>query len=262
MRASLPMYDWPETAAATDRWWQGLARHIRAHGLTPPEALTRGGDYAALWSAPDLLISQACGYPFTHALAGRAAFVGTPSYEAPDAAGGRYRSLIFVRSGEAEVPAHLIGRWAAINNPDSMSGMLALKLVFAPLAAGGRFFSSVIETGGHLRSLAAVREGRADVCAIDSICVGLAMRHRPELLAGLTAIARSPVVPALPYITSEPQRAPALRAALAAALADDTLADCRADLLITGLSDITADDYAVIPALEAEMEAGGGLLLL
>ena len=79
--------------------------------------------------------------------------------------------------------------------------MLALKLVFAPHARDGRFFSRAIETGGHLNSLAAVRKGLADVCAIDSVCVALARRYRPEALEGLVEIARSPAVPGLPWIT-------------------------------------------------------------
>ena len=83
-------------------------------------------------------------------------------------------------------------RVAAVNTPDSMSGMLALKLVFAPLAEQGRFFSRAVETGGHLASLAAVQSGDADVCAIDCVCVAMAKRYRPSALEGLVEIGRSP----------------------------------------------------------------------
>ncbi len=51
---------------------------------------------------------------------------------------------------------------AAFNTRDSMSGMLALKLVFAPLAGRRRFFAGAIETGSHVGSMRAVarRRGR------------------------------------------------------------------------------------------------------
>ena len=31
--ASLPMYDFPEIRWATDALWQGIARHLRRHGV-------------------------------------------------------------------------------------------------------------------------------------------------------------------------------------------------------------------------------------
>src|SRR3546814_8202871 len=84
MRASLPMYDLPGLEAATDAWWAGLAAAFRAEGLHQvPERLTREGGHAALWTAPDLLFSQTCGYPLTHALAGRVTLVATPIYDCP-----------------------------------------------------------------------------------------------------------------------------------------------------------------------------------
>src|SRR3546814_9448924 len=102
MRASLPMYDLPGLEAATDAWWAGLAAAFRAEGLHQvPERLTREGGHAALWTAPDLLFSQTCGYPLTHALAGRVTLVATPIYDCPGCDGGRYRSEILVRAADA-----------------------------------------------------------------------------------------------------------------------------------------------------------------
>jgi hypothetical protein len=53
-----------------------------------------------------------------------------------------------------------------------------------------------------------------------------------------------------------------LRAGLASALADPSLAAHRAALLITGASLLASNDYAVIPALEQAMEAQGGVDLI
>lgn len=253
MIASLPMYDWEELRPATDAWWAGIRKHL---GSGPD--LTRRPDYAALWADPQLLFSQTCGYPFTHALKGRVQFVATPHYAAEGCDGPNYCSIIFAR--RAMDLGDLRGARAAVNNPDSMSGMLALQLVFAPLAENGAFFSGVVETGGHVASLAAVRDGVADVCAIDAICVALARRERPELLAGLVEIARSPQVPGLPYVTVAGD-VPRLRNALEAAFTDPDLAETRRALLLTGCSVRPVSGYDRILQLEAEMQHRGGLKL-
>src|SRR3546814_12893252 len=87
MRASLPMYDLPGLEAATDAWWAGLAAAFRAEGLHQvPERLTREGGHAALWTAPDLLFSQTCGYSLAAALAGVVPPARTPH---PDRSAGR-----------------------------------------------------------------------------------------------------------------------------------------------------------------------------
>src|SRR3546814_11503112 len=105
MRASPPMYDLPGLEAATDAWWAGLAAAFRAEGLHQvPERLTREVGHAALWTAPDLLFSQTCGYPLTHALAGRVTLVATPTYACPGCDGGRYPSEILVLAGATAAP--------------------------------------------------------------------------------------------------------------------------------------------------------------
>ena len=254
MIASLPMYDWPEVRAATDAWWQGIARH-----LAVDTQLTRQPDYFAQWRRPDLLFSQTCGYPFTHAFAGKLTLVATPHYAVDGCDGPNYQSIVFARArAPLEDFRHAA---AAVNNPDSMSGMLALKLIFAPLAVQGRFFGKAVETGGHINSMIAVREGKADICAIDAVCVALARRYRPDLLDGLVEVARSPMVPGLPYVTVSGD-VPALRQALARAFAGRDLHEARDHLFLSGHSVLTPQDYARITTLETAMEQAGGLHLL
>jgi len=254
MIASLPMYDWPELREATDAWWGGIARHL---GVAV--GLDRRPDYAAVWLRPDLLFSQTCGYPFTHALKGKVRLLATPHYDADGCAGPDYCSMVFAR--EAKPLAAFRGGRAAVNHDDSMSGMLALKLVFAPLARKGRFFGSAFDSGGHIQSMIAVREGRADICAVDAVCVALARRYRPDYLKGLVEIARSPTVPGLPYVTAAGDIA-RLRAGLAAAFADPALGEARGRLLLTGHSVLDVKDYDRILELETAMERAGGLALL
>jgi ABC-type phosphate/phosphonate transport system substrate-binding protein len=257
MIASLPMYDLPEARAATDAWWQGLARHLGVAG-----ELERRPDYSRLWHDTGLIFSQTCGYPLTHEFRGKLRLVATPHYAADGCSGPLYCSIIFAR--EKIAPEALRGRLAAFNSPDSMSGMLALKLTFAPLAEEGRFFAAAVETGSHLKSMTAVQAGEADVCAIDAVTVALARRYRPQALKSLVEIARSPPVPALPFVTSisrptsEVER---MRDGLAAAFSDPGLADVREALLLNGFSVLGDADYELIVTLERKMEEGGGLIL-
>ena len=240
--ASLPMYDWPEFQEHTNAFWHGFANHAGLNG-----ELDRSQFYVDVWRNPNLLFSQTCGYPFTHEFNGLLTYVATPHYDAEGCDGPNYSSLVFAR--EAKPLGEFGGKIAAINAIDSMSGMLALKLVFAPYVNTGEFFERSIITGGHLDSLKAVQEGRADICAIDAVCVALAKKYRPQDLAGLVEIARSPKVPGLPFVTrcGNPEL---LRNALSATFSDPSLKDARAALLLNSVSNIGAAAYDQITELE------------
>ena len=73
MIATLPMYDWPEVREATDDFWAAMARCLGSD-----VRLSRPEDFAAAWTREDLLFSQTCGYPFTHALKDKVSLVATP----------------------------------------------------------------------------------------------------------------------------------------------------------------------------------------
>lgn len=256
MIVSLPMYDWPEVREATDAWAQGILTHLGQAGTK----LDRNPDYFSLWRRHDLFFSQTCGYPFTHEFRGRLGYVATPHYAVPGCEGANYCSFIFAR--EHRPLADFRASRAAVNNPDSMSGMLALKLVFAPHAEAGCFFSESVETGSHVRSMIAVRDGMADICAIDSVCVALARRYRPDYLEGLIEIARSPMVPALPYVTAPDRDLDEWRLGLAEAFADANLAPAREALFLKDNSVLADGAYDLILKLEHRMEEQGGLRLL
>jgi ABC-type phosphate/phosphonate transport system substrate-binding protein len=253
MLASLPMYDWPEIREDTDRFWAALAREL---GVSVE--LWRGADYTAAWQNPGLLFSQTCGYPFTHTLRGQVKLVATPHYAADGCEGPNYRSILFAR--EVKPLSAFRGAKPAYNGADSMSGMLALKLAFAPYAEHGRFFKSAVETGSHIASLQAVQAGRADVCAVDCVCVALAKKYRPSLLQELHEIGRTPMVLGLPFITRLDD-VTNLRAALLRVFADDRLQEARSRLLLSGVSVLPEQDYDKIVELESAMEQQGGLFL-
>jgi ABC-type phosphate/phosphonate transport system substrate-binding protein len=244
MLASLPMYDLTEIRSATDGFWAAIAA-----SLAVDIPLTRDTNWAAPWTNPNLLFSQTCGYPFTHQFAGQLTYLATPHYNADGCAGAHYRSIIFARSLQPlEAFRH---HTAAINTPDSMSGMLALKLVFETLG-DLPFFSRTIETGSHVASLKAVSNHQADVCAIDCVTVALLRRHRPRAFDNLVEIARSPSVPGLPYVTRA-KNLTELRKAVDTAVHTE---HARA-LLIKDVSVLPANAYQQILVLEASLKTAG-----
>jgi ABC-type phosphate/phosphonate transport system substrate-binding protein len=260
--ANLPMYDLPEVAAANDALWRGIAQALDRAGVEDvPRALTRGVDLGEVWRNPEFLFGQTCGYPLMNAFKGELKPIATPVYDAPGCAGPAYRSLIVVRGDDpARDPEDLRGRTAAITHTASQSGYSALRATVAHLARRGRFFGKVVESGGHLNSLALVAAGEADVCATDCVTHALLARHRPAALDGLRVLGTSPAAPGLPYVTraeADDQRLACLRGALFAALEDPDLAPARAALLITGAEVLPAAAYHRIVELEQRAEELG-----
>lgn len=186
---SYPMY--AAAPGAVDGFWQGLRGHLLEAGFGDVEAgLSQPDDLMAHWMAPDLLLSQTCGYPLTHALAGRVQLVGTPCYDAPGCAGPLYSSVFVVRAGDpARQLADLRGRRVAFNSRDSQSGANCLREAVSPLAEDGRFFSRAIESGAHRRSLRLVQDEDADIAAVD--CVTYALASDAGLTDGLRILAFS-----------------------------------------------------------------------
>ena len=218
-RAALPMYDWPEARAATDRFFNAL----RAHVPELPAALTRPSDTAALharWRDPALLLAQTCWGPMGQGLAAHVTVLAQPDYS--DVPGGRgvfYRSALVARDGAAcpvpatpgpVLPEGLARRRLAINGADSLSGALAL------VADAGVSLQGARVTGSHRASIRAVAEGGADLAAIDCRSWALALEHEPAARA-LRVIGWTAERPGLPFITSRHTPAP-LRARLTDAL--------------------------------------------
>jgi ABC-type phosphate/phosphonate transport system substrate-binding protein len=258
----ISMYDTPERAAELAAWWSGLARHWRAAGLRDiPERAALPDDLYELWLAPDLFIAQTCGYPLTHALKGRVTLVATPCYAADGCVGPTYDSVIVARrdSGVQSLD-NVAGKVAAINGYDSQSGWNALRHSLIGRGAPAR----IVETGGHRRSMAAVREGRADVAAIDCVTYANVRAVAPQEIAPLRVIARSACAPALPLITRRdipPAELEALRQGLRAAIADPALADPRSALLIAGIETLPLQAYDRMIEMEREADRAGTLMV-
>jgi ABC-type phosphate/phosphonate transport system substrate-binding protein len=263
MRAMISMYDMPERRPAIAAWWAGLARHWHAAGLRdiPAETQTTDGDPYALWLAPDLFIAQTCGYPLTHRLKERVTLVGTPVYAVDGCAGGRYHSVIVARR-ESDIHSldDVAGKVAALNGYDSQSGWNALRHCLIGKGAPAR----LVETGGHRKSVAAVRDGRADVAAIDCVTYAGMQQLVPQEVAPLRIIARSASAPALPFVTRRdiaPGDLEKLRAGLRAAIADPSLAGTRAAMLLSGIEIIPLQAYDRMLEMEREADRAGSLVV-
>ncbi len=205
----MPMYNvTPDVGAAWEALLGAVVRGLRRCGWTDPmRVVPATGELTALWRAPDLLLSQTCGYPLVTELEHDVQVLAAPEFGLPGCAGVDYRSLIVVRqAGGADSLQQLRGAVAVINQWHSHSGMNALRHTIAPLAREGRFFSRIVVSGSHMASIAAVQQGQADVAAVDCATYGLAMRAAPERLAGVRVLQATAAAPGLPLITSRALR--------------------------------------------------------
>ena len=255
--AGLPMYDPPELHAIVDAWWEGLARALRAEGISNvPDRLDRSLALDALWGAPDLLLTQTCGFPLFGSHADRLQYVATPRYSAPGCAGADYCSWIVVgASSTAQRIEDLCGARCSISARVSHSGYNVLRGLIAPLATEGRFFGSVSVSGGHAESLEQLARGEVDVAAIDCVTYALLGRCRPHVIAATKIVGCTASAPGLPYATridAGPELVRRLRAGLSRAFADPDLRPVREALLIDGLEVLRPTDYRCMAETAAD----------
>ncbi|MFN0113453.1 MAG: phosphate/phosphite/phosphonate ABC transporter substrate-binding protein [Paracoccaceae bacterium] len=242
--AALPMYDWPQVSASTDRLWSGIRDALRRRGIAAPDRLTRGADLWQLWESPDLMLAQTCGMPFRTRLHPRVALAGTPDFGLPDCPPGHYNSVFVVRRGEAGTVADFAGRTLAYNEAGSQSGWAAPQNHMA--AEGLPAFVSTRRTGAHRLSAQAVADGTADIAAIDAVTWRFIAAHAPEVAGRLRIAGRTALTPGLPYVTARAGDAAAIAAAAGEAIAGLPAAD-RAALGLQGLVRIPAEAYLAVP---------------
>ncbi len=246
--AALPMYD--GNPPQVEALWRALAARLVAAAVPGvPPGLTWPADCLALWLAPGLLLSQTCGYPLVTLLAGKVRVVGAFHYAAAGCSGVLNRSQLVVRTDDpAATLAGLRGRTVAYNGTESQSGYNSLRAMVAPLAVDGSFFGGRLATGAHHRSVAAVRDGLADIASIDCVSLASLARYQPELTRHVRVLDQSHPYPGLPLITStatSDATLATLRAALQRLVLDPALAQVREDLFITGFEALDYPAYQV-----------------
>ena len=246
--ASLPMYCEAEVIPITERWWTGLARHLRDQGLQGiPDSLTWPEDYHGHWRSPALLFSQTCGYPFVNVLGPAVKLVATPSYDAPGCEAARYGAHVIVRAdSSAGSVADLQGCRLAANGTGSYSGYHVWRTMLPAGDDPPSFFGEIVATGAHRNSIRSVAAGEADACAVDCVTHALLADNAPEELRRTRILASSPTAPGMPYVTAaatSDEDIAKMRDGLLAAIADPSLARARAALRLTGASVLTEEEY-------------------
>lgn len=199
MIASLPMYDWPELGDAHDAFWREIAGAFRARGIDAPSSLERRDNDEGHWLAPDLLVSQTCGYPLATTLAGKVKYLATPVYDITGCQGPYYSSAIITHRQSGLDLDTLAGRRFAYNGSNSLSGYRAVKALLGDPAS---FFRTRHESGSHRLSARMVAQGKADVAALDAVCWHFLECFEPETAHQLSVIGWTDLRPALPFITS------------------------------------------------------------
>lgn len=244
MIASLGMYDFGPAQAANDRLWALVRDGLRARRIDAPDALTRGeGAYWEAWAAPDLILSQTCGYPFRARLQGRVGYVGTPDYGVEGCPPGYYRSVFVARADDPRrTLAEFDGARFAYNEGLSQSGWAAPQTHAAKL---GLRLPPALQSGGHRLSALAVAEGRADIAALDAVTHAMLQELEPQV-AGLRIVALTDPTPGLPCITAMGRDPEPIFAALSDAIAALPAPD-RATLRLKGLVRIPLASYLAVP---------------
>ncbi|MEO0619689.1 MAG: PhnD/SsuA/transferrin family substrate-binding protein [Pseudomonadota bacterium] len=253
MIATFPMYDGPVAGPAMAAFWQAWREAIADAGIDAPSlspAPQTSEELHAHWRAPDLFISQTCGFPYLMELVDHVSLIATPHYAVPGCEGPHYTSNIIVHRGaRARTVEALAGTTVAINGRNSQSGFNALRAAILPFANAGPFFSSTLETGSHVASLEAVAERKADCAAIDCVSFAHIARDRPALVAEVETIAHTEAVPGLPFITSATRSdtdVEIFRKTLRQVLTTADLADVRQALFLSGMSEVPRTAYDLI----------------
>ena len=259
--AVLPMYDFPWTAAANDTLWAAISARLAEAGVQSPTRLTRGGELAVLWRHPGLIFGQTCGYPYASGLKDAVTLIAAPEYSFPGCEDASHRSFIIRRASDPRrVLKEFRGAVAALNAHDSNTGMNLFRAMIAPIAGGAAFFSSIVVTGSHEASVAAVDDGQADLASIDCVSFALLGRGRPELIERVAIVAESPLSPCLPFIAAASlpvSMIAAVRKALIAALADPDLAETRTALGLVAARVLVQPGYERVLAFERAAIAAG-----
>ncbi len=247
--ATLSMYDWPETSYAMDRLWDGICAELLDRGIDAPVALNRQEHPVRLWSKPELIIGQTCGWPYANYLREQVVPFARFAYDLHDCEPGNYNSVYIGNSDEdadhlADPQSFDFIEKLAINGDDSQSGFHVFAEITGKPSEESIPKEKRILTGAHRNSVAAVASGEANVAAIDAVAFELAKRYDTEAVSNIVVLGNSRSKPGLPLITSKANAhlVPELTQAVKSAV-DNAESSILETLLITGVVDAKEDDY-------------------
>lgn len=207
-----------------------------------------------LWTSPNLVIGQTCGWPYANHLREIAVPFARFDFGLNRCPAGTYQSVFIGQDVTDAAYLKDAGTLAlcpsvAINGEDSQSGFHVFSEVSKKAAAETIDPEQRVLTGAHRNSIKAVAEGRAHIAAIDAVAFALAKKYDPQIVDMVQIIGRSEPKPGLPLITSHQlagQKDELLDAVIAAhaRLSQDE----RNSLMIHDVLPAKASDYTVFLA--------------
>lgn len=253
--AIFPMYDWPETRSANDRFWERLRISLKDHGFEAPKALTRTDDPFSVWTSEELLLGQTCGLPYVQQLRDSVSLVGTPAYEIDCGAGSYFSVLIVAENSSIASLSDLQGARLGYNGPLSQSGFAAFYFHLKCHGIDSRILGNSLQTGSHRASVSSVANGEVDVAAIDAVSWEMAKRHEPAAKK-VRVLSSTEPTPGLPVITrlrsdSDVDKLHMSVVEAMASLEEET----RATLMLLGFAATTEADYRVVADRYREISA-------
>ena len=142
-----------------------------------------------------------CGITLATAPEGRYRYLATMVAESPDLSAGHYYSLLVTSAkGGLASPADFdpTRHRAVINETGFFSGNLTFAAHLK--AVHGTTLGDVLRPGAHLKSIAMVASGEADLAAIDRISFSLARHAAPDDVRGLSIIGRTASHPGIAFV--------------------------------------------------------------
>lgn len=257
-KAALPMYNVsPRLRQGYDALLEALLADAGITGVV--ELVDDTGPLPQFWRQPDLLVAQTCGYPYVTSLREHVTLLATPCFDVPGCTDSDYSSVLVTRHDSGiRTLADARGAVAAVNEAHSNSGMNALRHAVAPLALDGRFFGEVKWSGSHAASVRMVRDGEADVAAIDCVTHAYLRREDPASVAGLVPLGFTAASPGLPLVAGRAVPEPVVRRLRHALLAPGTLLrSAMQPLRISAFAYCDEASYARVTGLEREAAARG-----
>lgn len=243
------MYDWPETSHALDVLWSHINNQLTQREIDAPIKLERDAHPAALWSKPELIVGQTCGWPYANYLKEQVTPFARFHYDLPDCPAGDYNSVYIGHDDDdfdhlETAKAFEFVEKIAMNSDDSQSGFHVFSEITGKPAEASIAKEKRIVTGAHRNSISAVANGDANIAAIDAVAFELAKHYEPEAISKIVVLRNSKPKPGLPLITSKDNEhfAPLLYEAVEQALAE-TPEDIKQTLLIKGLVKAKGSDY-------------------
>lgn len=269
------MYTFPPSLQTA---WRALfARLPHILPAINPLSVTHRSD-AAIYRNPALLLGHTCGYPYLKKWAATHLPVCVPLFAVDGCRGAQYSSWFITSAASALTNLESArGKRVAVNDLDSNSGMNVLRYAVAELGGGlsdnlpgelsgelsgemNQFFSAVIISSSHMRSIELVARQQVELAAIDAVTFAFATAHQPDLSNQIRIIAQSTHSTAPPFIAPITSIGENDHRAITDALNEclHNLDDENSDAIkLNGFQQVSADDYKSIQAMEQFAVARG-----